>query len=217
MLAMYYDGQVLQDITYALAGTPCETVLGQRFRAYPARLQALFPDDQDARMQGTESYAGHPLVALDGSPLGIVSVASRRPLGQVDRVDRTQDLREAAAEVERARSEALKRSDITGPFEPRKMRFVHDWDTARCSASTPKPAKLATAVRSCAAFAWPMSLGVFPHRDAATCRWLLGRCTPFEWQLTGQQPALGRGRLKPAMIDDGRISWHSPRSRAKQA
>ena len=28
MLAMYCDGEVLQDISYALAGTPCETVLG---------------------------------------------------------------------------------------------------------------------------------------------------------------------------------------------
>ncbi|HWP11460.1 MAG TPA: PAS domain S-box protein, partial [Ramlibacter sp.] len=89
------------------------TVLGQRFRAYPAKLQALFPGDQDLRAHCTESYAGHPLVALDGSPLGIVSIASRRALTQVDRVEAMLKIFavRAAAEVERLRaSEALQRS-----------------------------------------------------------------------------------------------------------
>jgi PAS domain S-box-containing protein len=116
MLAMYYDGQMLQDISYPLTGTPCETVLGQRFRAYPAKLQTLFPDDEDARVQCAESYAGHPLVALDGSPLGIVSVASRRPLTQVDRVEAMLKIFavRAAAEVERlSASEALERSEAS--------------------------------------------------------------------------------------------------------
>ena len=53
---------------YATAGTPCATVLGQQFRAYPSGLQELFPDDHDAREQGTQSYAGYPLAALDGTP-----------------------------------------------------------------------------------------------------------------------------------------------------
>jgi PAS domain S-box-containing protein len=115
MLAMYYDGQILQDIVYRLAGTPCETVLGQRFRAYPSDLQALFPDDEDLRQQCSVSYAGHPLVALDGSPLGIVSVASRRPIPvtQVDRVEAMLKIFavRAAAEVERLRAnEALQLS-----------------------------------------------------------------------------------------------------------
>lgn len=106
MLAMYFDGAVTQGVSYSVAGVPCETVLGQCFRAYPAGLQALFPDDVEARTHGLESYAGHPLVALDGSPLGIVSVASRRPLLQLERVQATLKILavRAAAEVERLRA-----------------------------------------------------------------------------------------------------------------
>lgn len=106
MLAMYCGGKVMHDIPYPLAGTPCATVLGQRFKAYPADLQTLFPGDQELRDLGTESYAGHPVVGLDGTPLGIVSVASRRPLTQLDRVKATLKIFavRAAAEVERLRA-----------------------------------------------------------------------------------------------------------------
>ena len=51
--------RMLQDIRYPLAGTPCETVLGQQFRAYPSRLRELFPDDATPRRRA-ESYAGLP-------------------------------------------------------------------------------------------------------------------------------------------------------------
>ena len=113
MLAMYCGGKVLQDIHYDLAGTPCATVLGQSFRAYPSDLPKLFPADRELAELGTESYAGHPLTALDGTPLGIVSVASRRPLTQLPRVKATLKIFavRAAAEVERLRAgEAQKQS-----------------------------------------------------------------------------------------------------------
>lgn len=103
MLALYFDGEVSQGISYPVAGTPCETVLGQRYRAYPSGVQAQFPSDAEALTHCLDSYAGHPLAALDGSPLGIVSVASRRPLRQVERVQATLKILavRVAAEVER--------------------------------------------------------------------------------------------------------------------
>jgi PAS domain S-box-containing protein len=106
MLALSCGGEVLQDVPYSLAGTPCATVLGQCFRAYPAGVQALFPDDKDLRELGSESYAGHPLAGADGTALGIVAVASRRPLVQPDRVKATLKIFavRAAAEVERLRA-----------------------------------------------------------------------------------------------------------------
>jgi PAS domain S-box-containing protein len=106
MLAMYCGGKVLGDFRYPLAGTPCATVLGQRFRAYRAHVQSLFPGDAELRGLGSESYAGHPLVGLDGTPLGVVSVASARPLTQLGRVKATLKIFavRAAAEVERMRA-----------------------------------------------------------------------------------------------------------------
>ena len=217
MLAMYYDGQVVQDITYPLAGTPCETVLGQRFRAYPADLQSLFPDDQDAREQCTVSYAGHPLVALDGSPLGIVSVASRRPIppAQVDRVEAMLKIFavRAAAEVERLRaSEALQRSEASyrAIFEASEDAvFIHDWETG---------AVLDVNRKACDIYGYTFeelrrstmadtSSGVFPYTAEEALRLMqlakLGRCPPFEWQRRNKDGSLhwDEVRLKPAMID----------------
>jgi PAS domain S-box-containing protein len=106
VLAMYCGGQVLQDTRYLLPGTPCATVLGQCFRVYPSGVQALFPDDEDLRKLGSESYAGHPLAGADGRTLGIVAVVSRRPLVQPERVQATLKIFavRAAAEVERLRA-----------------------------------------------------------------------------------------------------------------
>ena len=58
MLAFYCGGRVAQDVLYPLPGTPCATVLGQSFRAYPSGVQALFPDDHELRERGTQAYAG---------------------------------------------------------------------------------------------------------------------------------------------------------------
>ncbi len=133
MLAMYFDGRMLQDVSYRIAGTPCETVLGQSFRAYPSGLQRLFPNDPDTLTHCLDSYAGHPLTALDGAPLGIVSVASRRPLLHVDRIQATLKILavRVAAEVERlSASEAQKQvlEDLRQREEQYRAVFEYSLD-----------------------------------------------------------------------------------------
>ncbi|MEJ7928568.1 PAS domain S-box protein [Ramlibacter sp. AN1015] len=115
VLAMVCDNRLLSPgDRYPIAGTPCGTVLGQRFRAYCSGLQASFPDDAEAREQSLESYAGYPLVGPDGSTLGVISVASRRPLAQVDRVRSMLEILSvrAAAEVERLRASEQQRAAL---------------------------------------------------------------------------------------------------------
>jgi PAS domain S-box-containing protein len=114
LLAIYCDGKVERDIDYPLAGSPCATVLGRRFRAYPTGVQALFPTDEEVRELGVDSYAGHPLVSLDGTPLGIMAVACRRPLARVSRVKATLKIFavRAAAEVERLRASESQRKAV---------------------------------------------------------------------------------------------------------
>jgi PAS domain S-box-containing protein len=111
MLAICCDGKVQLDIDYPIGGSPCETVLGRRFRAYPHGVQSLFPQDQEIRDLGLDGYAAHPLVSLDGTPLGIVSVASRRPLTRVTRLRATLKIFavRAAAEVERLQASEAQR------------------------------------------------------------------------------------------------------------
>jgi PAS domain S-box-containing protein len=86
MLAFQVDGKCVDQFEYPLAGTPCETVMGQQYRVFPARLMTQFP--LDAEFWGpVESYAGLPLFDAHGDALGIISVLSRRPLPNPDLVE----------------------------------------------------------------------------------------------------------------------------------
>jgi PAS domain S-box-containing protein len=111
MLAFHLDGEVRENFSYPLTGTPCETVVGQCFRLYPARLVELFPLDPDFRALGFDCYAGHPLADASGAPLGLIAVVSRRPFRDPALVEAT--LRIFAvrvnAELERAAAAAALR------------------------------------------------------------------------------------------------------------
>ena len=75
MLAYYVDGRFIEDFEYDIAGTPCETVIGQEFRVYPSRLQEQFPLDEDFRRVNAQSYAGCPLTDPRGRPIGLMRKA----------------------------------------------------------------------------------------------------------------------------------------------
>ncbi|RZL88280.1 MAG: PAS domain S-box protein [Variovorax sp.] len=215
VLAMCHDGEIVRDVRYALAGAPCHTVLGQAFRAYPHDVQALFPDNDDARALGIEGYAGYPLMALDGTPLGVLSVISRRPLVQLARVESMLKIFavRAAAEVERlAASEALQCSEASYRtiFETAEDAiFIHDWDSGAILDVNPK---------ACEAYGYShseltrmavgdISSGLPPYTAPEAMRWIelakQGRCPPFEWQCRKKDGSLHweEVRLKTATIN----------------
>ena len=75
-------------------------------------------------------YAGYPLVALDGTPLGLIAVVSRQPLAQLERIESMLQIFavRAAAEIERLiASEALQRSEASyrAIFEAVRGRDLH--------------------------------------------------------------------------------------------
>ena len=214
VLAMFDDGRITVDSRYPIAGTPCETVLGQTFRAYPDQLQRLFPDDLDAKVQSVQGYAGHPLVALDGTPLGIVAVASRRPLAQVERTEAMLQIfaARAAAEIERlAASEAQQRSEASyrAIFEASEDAiFVHDWNTGAVLDVNPKACEVWGGSRDalCRLSLAELNDGVEPYSAEG---WLeriaqarIGRCPPFEWQRRNRDGKLRWDvvHLKPVTI-----------------
>jgi PAS domain S-box-containing protein len=193
MLAMHYDGQPAAPVSYALRGTPCETVLGQQFRCYSSGLQQRFPEDHDARLQGTHSYAGHPLADLDGRPLGIVAVASRQPMVHVERIESMLQIFSvrAAAEIERLRAdEALRRSEASyrAIFDAAEDAvFIHDWDSGAVIDVNPRACELYGYTREelFRADIADISADVPPHTAADARRWIArARSAPvtFEWQ-----------------------------------
>jgi PAS domain S-box-containing protein len=110
-LACFANGRFVSNHTYPLAGTPCETAVGQEFRFYPSGVGFLFPEvsEQDALIEG---YAAYPLFDREHRPLGIIAVMRH---GELDRADRAESLlrlcaQRAVAEIERSEAAAALRA-----------------------------------------------------------------------------------------------------------
>ncbi|HRH87870.1 MAG TPA: PAS domain S-box protein [Rubrivivax sp.] len=218
VLAMQCDQQMLQDVRTPIQGTPCETVLGQRFRVYADRLLEHFPEDTDAMAQGVVSYAGCPLTGQDGAALGTVAIASRAPLLHVQRIESVLQIFavRAAAEIERMRAtEALRRSEASyrSIFEAAEDTIlIHDWDSGTIVDANPKACATYGYTRDELIRLSATDLGANepPYTVERALHYLqlarLGRCPPFEWHSRHKSGALhwDEVRLKPVQIDGRR-------------
>ncbi len=106
-LAAWVDGRSVDNFDYPIAGTPCETVVGKTFRAYPTGVQALFPDDRTWPIEA-ESYAAYPMIDHQGQSLGLIAVIDRKPLRDPVLVESVLKIfaTRAVSEVERQRADA---------------------------------------------------------------------------------------------------------------
>ncbi len=71
---------VVPNIEYCLAGTPCEDVLNRKLEFIGRDVAKLYPRDVMLKEQGVESYFAAPLVGTDGSTIGIVAVLDVKPM-----------------------------------------------------------------------------------------------------------------------------------------
>ncbi|MGD9601159.1 MAG: ATP-binding protein [Gammaproteobacteria bacterium] len=112
-LSLWMDGHWVRGHRYALAGTPCETVLGREFRFYAQGVHERF-DDPDIRRQRIEGYAGVPLVGTDGTSLGVIAVMTLTRMLHAERIEALLRIfsERVVVEIERSRTEsALKASE----------------------------------------------------------------------------------------------------------
>ncbi|HZX33428.1 MAG TPA: PAS domain S-box protein, partial [Rhodocyclaceae bacterium] len=109
--ALYAKGQIVPNMRYSLAGTPCEKVAGRTMCSYRENVQALFPDDILLVEMGAESYAGVPLWDSAGKPIGLIAVLDGKPFADEEQLLRILQLvaTRAAAELERERAESVLR------------------------------------------------------------------------------------------------------------
>lgn len=106
-IALWGNGQLLDNISYPLKGTPCETVPEREPCLYQQGVCQAFPDDKLLVQLGVESYLGMPILNTSGQKLGILSIMAAKALPRPD-ISR-EVLRIAAAQVgaelERSQSE----------------------------------------------------------------------------------------------------------------
>ncbi|BAN47920.1 PAS domain S-box protein [Metapseudomonas resinovorans] len=136
-LALYYNGGLQQNATYALSGTPCADVFGGHFHFVPRDLRRCYPGDAVLASFGVDSYAGYPLFASDGRPLGLIAAGRLGPMSDRDKVEsvlRIFSVR-AAAEIERLEAEASYRAIFNTSED---AIFVHDIDSGALVDVNPK-------------------------------------------------------------------------------
>ncbi|MBI5886680.1 MAG: PAS domain S-box protein [Deltaproteobacteria bacterium] len=79
-LVLGVDGRLVDNIEYALEGTPCGYVVGQKICVYPQGVAAIFPEDKLLVDMGVEGYAGAPLFDLSRVPIGIIACLHDKPM-----------------------------------------------------------------------------------------------------------------------------------------
>jgi len=134
-------GQIVDNFTYDLAGTPCANVIGQRLCLYDRGVQSLFPEDVLLAEIGVESYMGMPLNGSGGRPLGILVVLGSQPLRYPEIAEGLLRMfaGRAAAELERQHAEeALRASEerYREMFEnANALVYTHDFQGNLTSAN----------------------------------------------------------------------------------
>ncbi|WP_300656436.1 PAS domain S-box protein [Pseudomonas sp.] len=127
-LALYYAGKLRGNVSYPIAGTPCQDVFGKAFHLVESELGKRYAADESLRVFKLDSYAGYPLFASDGRPLGLIAVGHSGPLparNQVESILRIFSVR-AAAELQRLDAEASYRAIFEASED---AIFVHDLDS----------------------------------------------------------------------------------------
>jgi len=105
-LAFIENNKFLENITYELAGTPCERAVGGETFYQPQKLYAAFPKEV-----GMESYLGIPIHDSKGRIIGHLAILHDQPMGPEPRGLAVMKIfaARAGAELERKRAEdALK-------------------------------------------------------------------------------------------------------------
>lgn len=123
-LAVWSNGRYLPNVTYPLAGTPCEGVVGREPCLYPCGVQQRFPDDHMLSELGAESYMGLPLYAVDGTPIGLLALLKNSSMSLNGHTSEVLSIvaAQAGAELGRQQAEAaLKASEAVARESERRL------------------------------------------------------------------------------------------------
>ncbi|RPH64423.1 MAG: PAS domain S-box protein, partial [Burkholderiales bacterium] len=212
-IARWGDGVYLENFTYPLTTTPCQTVL-EGFRLYPSRVREAFPDSHGLGPARIEAYAGYPLRGSDGSLLGVIAVLSRSPLEDEALIESVLKIfaGRAAGEIERRRAEdALRTSEASyrAMFDASEDAIlVHDWDTGAIVDVNPKACRAYgfTAEEMLGLLPSELSSGEHPYTKETTVRLVerakAGIPTTVEWHRKNKDGTLhwDEVHIKPAEI-----------------
>jgi len=79
-LALFVDGELEENITYDMRGTPCETVIVDKVVEHHADdVQACYPQDKQLSKLNIRSYFGVPMIGNKGNVVGHLALLGSKP------------------------------------------------------------------------------------------------------------------------------------------
>ena len=78
--AVWANGELVDNFTYNLEGTPCRDILDCKQTIIPSNVCGLYPDDHLLADMEAESYFGSPLVDSKGNTLGLIAIIDDKPM-----------------------------------------------------------------------------------------------------------------------------------------
>jgi PAS domain S-box-containing protein len=113
-LARIVDGKARSNIGYPIEGTPCENAMGRAYGYFPSGVIGRFKQDKGLREASIEGYAATTLNDVRGTPIGLVSVMSRKALDNEPLIEAMLKIFAAriGAEIERRRAEDARLVDL---------------------------------------------------------------------------------------------------------
>ncbi len=102
-LALCEDGAIQPELTYDVAGTPCEEVIDHGIYIIPSQVQQQYPDDTFLSDKQIDAYLGAQMRNSAGKCFGHLVVMSRKPFRAPDDIETVVQLfaTSVAAETER--------------------------------------------------------------------------------------------------------------------
>lgn len=203
-LAVWLDGELLENLEYDVEVTPCRKVIGHDARFVASGVHSEFASDTMFSQLGFDSYAARSLLDDNDVQIGLVAALHRKPLADRELTEALLHIfaSRAAAEVLRQRAQAAlwaSQQDYRAIFDAAEDAiFVHDHDTGSIVDVNPKASEM---------FGWSceemrklgvsdISSGVPPYTATHAAFWFAkakrGENPRFEWH----------GRNK-----GGRLQW----------
>lgn len=113
-VAVYADGETIDNLEFELKNTPCEVVVKNGYQRYPHSVLELFPLDHLAIQLDVDSYVGVPLIDSTGTVLGPLAVFSRKPMHNLALIETALHMfaLRASAELERLTLEKKRQDEL---------------------------------------------------------------------------------------------------------
>ncbi len=128
-LAVYVDGEIIQNIEYPLQGSPCFSVSNKRTCIYLDNVQQQFPDDELLKEFNAQNYTGKILRNYRGEALGIILMLDIDSAPHSDKMSELFDIyasRAAAEMTRRITEQALHRIQKMEAISELSGGIAHD-------------------------------------------------------------------------------------------